>query len=141
MPPKIDGFLWVGGLPTAAVTDLGATPGLKIKMIDHGELVPKMLEKYPGLYAPAVIKAKSYPGQDTDNSIAVVWNIMVVNAKMSDKMAYDLTKTMFDKKADWVRVHREANELNYANQSVKNAAIPFHPGAVKYYAEHGVKLQ
>src|SRR5437868_5764588 len=30
---KIDAFFWVGGLPTAAVTDLGATPGVKIKMI------------------------------------------------------------------------------------------------------------
>src|SRR5262245_40947779 len=32
---KIDAFFWVGGLPTAAVTDLGATPGVKIKLIDH----------------------------------------------------------------------------------------------------------
>src|SRR4029079_15665993 len=31
---KIDAFFWVGGLPTAAVTDLAATPGVKIKMID-----------------------------------------------------------------------------------------------------------
>src|SRR5438128_9669221 len=32
---KIDAFFWVGGLPTAAVTDLAATPGAKIKLIDH----------------------------------------------------------------------------------------------------------
>src|SRR6266540_3701035 len=32
---KIDAFFWVGGLPTAAVTDLGATPNVKIKLIDH----------------------------------------------------------------------------------------------------------
>ena len=34
---KIDAFFWVGGLPTAAVTDLAATPGIKIKMIDHAD--------------------------------------------------------------------------------------------------------
>ena len=34
---KIDAFFWVGGLPTSAVTDLGATPGVKIKLIDHGD--------------------------------------------------------------------------------------------------------
>ena len=39
---KIDAFFWVGGLPTAAVTDLAATPGTKIKMIDHADLVPAM---------------------------------------------------------------------------------------------------
>jgi TRAP transporter TAXI family solute receptor len=29
---KIDAFFWVGGIPTAAVTDLAATPGVKIKI-------------------------------------------------------------------------------------------------------------
>src|SRR3954447_8321590 len=36
---KIDAFFWVGGIPTAAVTDLAATPGMKIKLIDHGDTV------------------------------------------------------------------------------------------------------
>ena len=36
---KIDAFFWVGGLPTAAVTDLANTPGTKIKMIDHADTV------------------------------------------------------------------------------------------------------
>src|SRR3989337_2597276 len=43
---KIDAFFWVGGLPTAAVTDLAATPGTRIKMVDHAELVPQMNKKY-----------------------------------------------------------------------------------------------
>src|SRR5262245_11142173 len=135
---KIDAFFWVGGLPTAAVTDLGATPGLKIKMIDHSETVPKMNQKYGNLYAPDTIAHGTYPGQDKDNQIATVWNIMVVNAKMQDQLAYDIVKTMFDKKADWVAVHREANELKKENQSVSKSAIPFHPGALKYFAELGI---
>ncbi len=47
---KIDAFFWVGGLPTAAVTDLANTPGTKIKMIDHAEVVPAMNKKYGNLY-------------------------------------------------------------------------------------------
>src|SRR5690349_20533441 len=39
---KIDAFFWVGGLPTAAVTDLAATPGIKIKLIDNADLVAAM---------------------------------------------------------------------------------------------------
>ena len=34
---KLDAFFWVGGLPTPAVTDLGATPGIKLKLVDHAE--------------------------------------------------------------------------------------------------------
>ena len=47
---KIDAFFWVGGLPTAAVTDLAATPGVKIKMIDIAHLVPTMNKKHGNLY-------------------------------------------------------------------------------------------
>src|SRR6266850_1134684 len=47
---KIDAFFWVGGLPTAAVTDIGATPGTKIKLIDHTEVLDKMNAKYGGIY-------------------------------------------------------------------------------------------
>ena len=81
---KIDAFFWVGGLPTAAVTDLAATPGVKIKLIDHADLVAKMNAKYGNLYAASTIKAGTYPGQDKDNKITAVWNILVTNDKMSD---------------------------------------------------------
>ena len=43
---KIDAFFWAGGLPTAAVTDLANTPGIKLKLIDHADMVPKMNQKY-----------------------------------------------------------------------------------------------
>ena len=52
---KIDAFFWVGGLPTAAVTDLANSPGVKIKMIDHADLVPAMNKKYGNLYVQDVI--------------------------------------------------------------------------------------
>src|SRR6478609_3153493 len=52
---KIDAFFWVGGVPTAAVTDLAATPGMKIKMIDHADLADKMNAKYGKLYSASTI--------------------------------------------------------------------------------------
>src|ERR1700686_4583876 len=58
---KIDAFFWVGGIPTAAVTDLAATPGMKMKLIDHGDTVEKMNAKYGKLYTSSKIKAGSYP--------------------------------------------------------------------------------
>src|SRR5262249_12121710 len=63
---KIDAFFWVGGVPTAAVTDLAATPGIKMKLVDHGDLAEKMNAKYGKLYSPSKIKAGSYPGYDKD---------------------------------------------------------------------------
>ena len=52
---KIDAFFWVGGLPTAAVTDLANTPSTKIKMIDHADAVAAMNKKYGNLYVEDAI--------------------------------------------------------------------------------------
>ena len=137
---KIDAFFWVGGLPTAAVTDLGATPGVKIKMIDHSDVVEKMNAKYGPLYTGGVIPAKTYPGQDKDNKISVVQNILVSNAKMPDQVAYDIVKTFIEKRDELIAVHREADSLALENQVTKNSSVPWHPGAVKYITERGVKM-
>jgi hypothetical protein len=137
---KIDAFFWVGGLPTAAVTDLGATPNVKIKMIDHADTVDKMNKKYDNLYTTGVIPAKTYPGQDKDNPIAVVQNILVANAKMSDKVAYDIVKTFIEKRDELVAVHAEAESIKLENQSPKNSPIPWHPGAMKYFSDKGLKM-
>src|SRR5215475_6675125 len=137
---KIDAFFWVGGLPTSAVTDLGATPNVKIKLIDHADLVDKMNAKYNNLYTGGVIPAKTYPGQDQDNSIAVVQNILVANAKMPDKVAYDIVKTFIEKRDELAIVHAEAKSITLENQSMKNSPVPWHPGALKYFTEQGVKM-
>jgi TRAP transporter TAXI family solute receptor len=134
---KIDAFFWVGGIPTAAVTDLAATPGLKMKLVDHDEVVDKMNAKYGKLYSKGVIKAGSYPGYDKDNKIAEVWNLIVTGNKMSDDDAYTIVKTLVEKKADIVAVHKEAMSFSLDNQVADRSPIPFHPGALKYFKEKG----
>ncbi|MCC2673206.1 MAG: putative periplasmic component [Ramlibacter sp.] len=137
---KIDAFFWVGGLPTAAVSDLANTPGNKIKMIDHAEVVPAMNKKYGNLYVQDTIGKDIYKGMDTDNKQATVMNILVAHQNMDDKTAYDIVKTIFDKKPDMVAVHKEAENFKYENQKKDASPIPWHPGAVKYFAEKGIKL-
>jgi len=137
---KIDAFFWVGGLPTAAVTDLANTPGTKIKMIDHSEVVAKMNQKYGQLYVEDTIPKSVYKGMEADNKQATVMNLLVTHANMDEKAAYNIVKTIFDKKADLVAVHKEAENFKLENQKTSATPIPFHPGAIKYFAEKGVKL-
>ena len=137
---KIDAFFWVGGLPTAAVTDLGATPGLKIKMVDHSDVVDKMNAKYGNLYVTDTIPTRTYPGQDRDNKISTVWNILVTNDKMPDNVAIAINKIIFDYKADLVAVHKEAEAIDDKFQLKNNSPVPWHPGALKYFADKGVKM-
>ena len=138
---KLDAFFWVGGVPTAAVTELAATPGLKLKLIDHDEGVAGMIKIYGPLYVRDTIPAKAYPGQDQANRIATVWNVLVARADVSDQVAYDVVKTIFERKADIERVHTESRNFDLKYQTNAASVIPFHPGAIKYFAEKGVKLQ
>jgi TRAP transporter TAXI family solute receptor len=138
---KIDAFFWVGGLPTAAVTDLASTPGVKIKMIDHADLVPAMNKKYGNLYVADVIPKDMYRGMDADNKQSTVMNLLVAHQNMDDKTAYNIVKAVFDHKQELINVHKEAENFKLENQKAEASPIPWHPGAVKYFAEKGIKLK
>jgi len=136
---KIDAFFWVGGVPTAAVTDLATTPGVKLKLIDHAEAVDGMNKKYGPLYVKATIAQASYQGMDKPNENIDVWNILVASDKMSDKMAYDIVKTLYEKNPELVAVHKEAMNIDLKYQKI-GSPLPYHPGAKKYFEEQGVKF-
>jgi TRAP transporter TAXI family solute receptor len=138
---KIDAFFWVGGLPTAAVTDLANTPGVKIKMIDHAEVVPAMNKKYGNLYVQDTISKDVYHGMDKDNHIATVNNLLVAHENMDAQTAYNIVKAVFEHKDELVRVHKEAENIKLENQKKDASPVPWHPGAVKYFAEKGIKIQ
>jgi uncharacterized protein len=137
---KIDAFFWVGGLPTAAVTDLANSPSMKIVMVDTSDEVPAMNKKYGNLYFPTVIPKTTYSGMAKDNKVAAVANILVVNANMPDDEAYKIVKAIFDNKIDLVRTHQEYMNVTLENQKVKSTPIDFHAGALKYFKEKNIKI-
>ncbi|HEY6006605.1 MAG TPA: TAXI family TRAP transporter solute-binding subunit [Anaeromyxobacter sp.] len=136
---KIDAFFWSGGVPTAALTDLAATPGFKIRLLDHADAIPNLVKKYGTLYVKGTIPAKSYPGQEKDVSVADVWNLLIVHEKMDEKLVHDIVKATFEHKPDLAAVHSEAQNLDLAKQYEVGSPIPFHPGATRYFAEKGLK--
>lgn len=138
---KLDGYFFAGGPPIAAVTDLAATQGIKIKLIDHADLVPKITAKYGPVYSPGTIKANAYPGQDKEAKVLAIWNLLVVNAAMSDEEAYTITKVLWEARDDLVATHKAALDMTPENQKVANSPVPFHPGALKYFAEKGIKVE
>ncbi|MEY4059759.1 MAG: hypothetical protein RL551_1006 [Pseudomonadota bacterium] len=137
---KIDAFFWVGGLPTAAVTDLANSPGMKIVMVDNAAEVGAMNKKYGNLYFAANIPKETYSGMGKDNKVAGVANILVVNANMSDDEAYKIVKAIFDNKLDLVRTHKEYINVTLENQKQSSTPIAYHPGALKYFKEKNIKV-
>ena len=138
---KIDAFFWVGGLPTAAVTDLANSPGVTIQMIDHADLVPAMNQKWGNLYVKDVISKDVYKGMAADNQQATVMNLLVAHEQMDEQTAYNIVKAIFEHREELIRVHKEAENFTLDKQkSAATGGIPWHPGALKYFKEKGVKL-
>ncbi len=137
---KLDGYFFNGGPPVAAITDLAATQGVKIKLIPTADLVPSLNKKYGPVFAASQIPAKAYPNQDAAVPVIAIWNILVVNAAMKDEQAYQIIKTLWDNHADLVATHKAAADMVADNQKQANSSVPFHPGALKFFAEKGIKL-
>ncbi|MFC4007349.1 TAXI family TRAP transporter solute-binding subunit [Nonomuraea purpurea] len=131
----IDAFFWVGGLPTAGITDL-ATSKPDMKMLDTSDVLPTMQSTYGQQYVGLDIDlAADYKLKGTIKTVGIA-NVLLVPDKMSDQLAYDITKTLFEKKAELTAVHPEAKKLEVKlGQQV--APVALHPGAARYYQEKG----
>ena len=62
----------------------------------------------------------------------------MVPANFDVDRAYLIVKTMFEKKAALVAAHAEARNLELTSAS-SGSPIAFSAGALKYYAEQGVR--
>jgi TRAP transporter TAXI family solute receptor len=138
---KLDAFFWLGSLPTSAILDLSTPPAMRMKLISNAEAIPKMREKYGPIYVKGVIPAKTYPGQGTEVPIAVVWSLLVCNDNMKENVAYDIVRTLFDHKPELVLSFSDAKYLSLETQGAGGSPIPFHPGALRYFAEKGFKIE
>jgi TRAP transporter TAXI family solute receptor len=131
----IDAFFWSGGLPTAAVLELAAGPGSGIRLLSDAFVVDKLVKEFGVLYHVKAIPANLYPNTPGAD-VSGVWNLLVVNADMPNDLAYQITKVLFERKADLAAAHPTAKELDPKVASM-GSPIPHHLGALRYYREVG----
>jgi TRAP transporter TAXI family solute receptor len=134
---KIDAFFWIGGLPTAAVTDLVSTPNLRVKFVPGDQYIPPMRAKYGPLYNPFDLPGNVYAGVTTPVPGIGIGNILFVNANMSEDLVFDILRVIFDNLAEVRQIHPEAESLSL-EAAATGSSIPFHPGAIRFYRERGV---
>jgi hypothetical protein len=130
---KVDAFFWSGGLPTAAVQDLAATPGFTMTLVPQLDQLALLKRDFGAtLYTLAVIPAGVYKGIAADVATVGVTNVLVGSSALDADFVHDVVKLLFDQKDALVAAHPEARHL--APPAAPDAApAPFHPGAINYY--------
>jgi TRAP transporter TAXI family solute receptor len=100
------------------------------------EVVDKALALVPGLTKSPIPKGL-YGVVEQDLPSAGFLQQLIVDAGLSDELVYRITKLWWERIKD---IHEIAPGLDQANvkMAMEHAAIPFHPGAVRYYKEIGV---
>ena len=137
---KIDAFFWSAGVPSAAVTDLATSFRGRVRLVASAEVLPSLRQPdTPPLFLESIIPGGSYVGIDEDVATVGVATLLVADASLSDTLAHDVTRILFERREELGAVHAEARTLTPAFAS-SGSPIPFHPGAARYYREQGVAL-
>lgn len=125
---QIDAGFIVGGQGVGAVTQIALTHKIKVLSITPEESAIFM-KQYPA-YSSYDIPADVYNNVGEVSTLSV-WNVLVVNAKMSDDMAYNLTKAAYENMGDIRKVVKMA-EMTTPKNADRLQGVPLHPGAQKY---------
>jgi hypothetical protein len=133
---KIDAFIFGAAMPVAAITDLAASPGVRMKLIDHGDAVAKMNGAGGAVYSRGEIPPGVYPGHATTVSTVDIFDLLVVNESFDAELAYQIVRLMFERRADLIAVHRNMEAMSAGAQGAL-ATAPLHPGAARYLREIG----
>ncbi len=137
---KLDAYFFVSGIPTSAITDLGATPGTQLVLIDHDEFTPRIVEKHGPVYFNEVIPAGTYPGQRADNKQMSVANILGVRADMPNDMVTQFLRVTWEGREDLARTHAEGRGFTLEVQKTAAAGVPWHPAAQAFWTGLGASL-
>ncbi|MGI5057020.1 TAXI family TRAP transporter solute-binding subunit [Treponema socranskii] len=122
--------------PFAAITELEATKSLRFIGLTPDE--QKFFTTTYPFYSAATMPKGSYAGVTADLPTVSEWNMLVCSADIPDEEAYLLAKTLFEKNAALLAVHKS---LQYCTpQNALNFNIPLHPGVVAYLQENGISV-
>jgi TRAP transporter TAXI family solute receptor len=129
---QLDATLQSAGLGVASLKDLSNSTDITVVA------VPKeVVDKIGPPFASVMIPANTYPGQDKDVPTAAVINYLVTSSAVSDDLAYQMTRLIFESLPELANSHAAGKEIKLETAAM-GSPVPLHPGAIRYYKEKGL---
>ncbi len=131
---KIDAAFVVAGAPTVAVTSLATAKDVYLVSLDD-EHIEALKAECP-YYEKYVIPEGTYEGVAETTTVAV-GAVVIARDDVAEDDVYNFVSAIFEN-ADSL-AHDKAGELDLEFAS-SVTAVPYHPGAAKYFAEKGIEV-
>ena len=129
---QLNATLQSAGLGVASLKDLSTSAPITVVA------VPKeTVDKIGPPFVAATIPANTYTGQDKDVPTAAVINYLVTSSAVSDDVAYQMTKLIFESLPELANAHVAGKEIKLETAAT-GSPVPLHPGAIRYYKEKGL---
>jgi uncharacterized protein len=129
---QLNATLQSAGLGVASLKDLSTSTEISVVS------VPKeVVDKIGAPFKSVIIPANTYTGQDKDVPTAAVINYLVTSSAVSDDLAYQMTKLIYESLPDLANAHAAGKEIKLENAAT-GSPVPLHPGAIRYYKEKGL---
>ena len=130
---QLDATLQSAGLGVASIRDLSTSVKIVVVPVP-ADVVAKVGD---AAYQAAVIPANTYTGQTQDVPTAAIPNFLVTHSGVSDELAYQMAKQMYENIDTLYAAHNAAKAIKREN-AIKGMPVPLHPGAERYYREVGL---
>ncbi|MGF1627839.1 MAG: TAXI family TRAP transporter solute-binding subunit [Kiloniellaceae bacterium] len=129
---QLDATLQSAGLGVASIKDLSTSVDVQMVAVPAD-----VVEKLGAPYIAATIPAGTYTGQESDVATVAVVNFLVTHAEVSDELAYEMTKQLFENLPDMVAAHSAARGITLEG-ALEGLPAPLHSGAERFYKEKGL---
>lgn len=135
----VDAAFVVQAPPYAVVVDAALSTDLDILSIED-DVIDKILKDIRPYWGHMSVPAGLYNGIDHEVKTVGLVNTICVSADMEDDLAYEVL-AVISEKADELKIsHPDAVKFVANNDPLMGCGITVHPGAIKYYEEHGVNV-
>lgn len=135
---QVDAEFTVIAYPAPAINQIAVKVPVRILNVPD-EVVQKLHDQGYPFYVKVVIPKGTYNGMDEDAQTIAVKATLVVHKDLPDDLVYELTKILYENIDDLAKAHQVAKQIDI-NHAFDGLMVPLHPGAVKYYEEHGITV-
>lgn len=132
---QIDVAIFTTGMPNSGIQELALQREVIMVPVEK-ELRDQLKEEY-SFFTDLIAPANTYKGQTEDVEGITVKALLAVKADMSDELAYELTKQIYENHDRVVAAHALGKTIIPEN-ALNGMSIPLHPGAEKYFKEAGL---